>query len=665
MQQGGMARLLASRQVATDKQTNDVMSSQDSTAKTENAQPSIEEVVRVLREMDEQDATSLPGEPPSAAARWLYAKGFEAWTMANWKQWRSEEADYRSRPPVDYSVLSKHDKQEACEQWELERRPDEYFPVTQVEYDSLLERARGTAATRAASKKAAEDAKAREQAAVADAAARRQAEEARMAKLVIKLKAYQPELQEVDLKPINPTDLSRARRNPTRARRELRKRWAARFEQLPACVQTAWCAYYNERGFGGVDTEDPDDTDSDDAWIESGAYQTIYLNPIPNSELEIYDPDEILEGLNHDEFDVFLRYSKGVRRAYLAIGNDSLDDLIDPQDDLDPEFGLRTIEEVDGGDEPVPDIVPDVIPTGITVAYGLPEGGKSAWLHKLLQCIASEREKFDGIDIQHGAVAYVTLDSGASVKETKPRLIAVRKRLNLEPSRRFYFTDDGLTLNEPAAVDHFIEKVRPKGPFKVLGVDPMFEAVEGSMIGDAVIVDAMKGAKRLIRQKVTESVIITTHEPKGGGRPFGSILLEAGANAVLHVERTGDDVKVAVMKMKNGKKLSRALEYKFEGPFLASLSERTPIRRGRPAADAPAKAVNDLYARIEARLPPHTPISNHEALKRIGDLLSGRSADTRKKQWQRIRKQMAGDGLISVSGRERGGRGPIIERLSD
>jgi hypothetical protein len=282
-----------------------------------------------------------------------------------------------------------------------------------------------------------------------------------------------------------------------------------------------------------------------------------------------------------------------------------------------------------------------------------------------MQSVASVGAKFDGIDIQHGAVAYVTLDSGASVKETKPRLIAVRKRLNLEPSGRFYFTDDSLILNEPTSVDHFIEKVRPKGPFKILAVDPMFEAVEGSMIGDAVVVDAMRGAKKLIRQKVTESVIIATHEPKGGGRPFGSILLEAGANAVLHVERTGDNVKVTVMKMKNGKKLTQAFEYKFEGPFLADHNERAPIRRGRPAADAPAKAADDLYAKIEACLPPHTPIRNDEALKLIGGVLPGRNADTRKKQWQRIRKEMADAGLISVSGSERGGRGHIIERLSD
>ncbi len=630
--------------------------------------------------MDEQEATSFYGEPPTKAECWLYARGFKEWTVAAWKQWKSEEAGYRSQAQVDYSTVSERDREEALEQWSLENRPEKYFPVIQVEYDALVERARATAGARAAAKKAAADAEARKKAAAAaaeaEASARRQTEQARVAQLVIELKAYHPERQELDLKPINPADLSKARKNPTKAKRDLLKRWAARFEQLPSCVRTAWCSYYNERGFDSVVTKDADasdtDIDSDNTGIEGWTHQMVYLNPIPYSgptealtPSGDVGPEEVLEGLNDDAFDEFLRFSKGVRRAYFAIGNDDLDSLINPQDDLDPEFGLRTIEEVDGGDEPVPDIVPDVIPTGITVVYGLPEGGKSAWLHKLLQCVASESAKFDGIEIQHGAVAYVTLDSGASVKETKPRLIAVRKRLGLEPSGRFYFTDDSLVLNEPASVDHFIEKARPKGPYKVLGVDPMFEAVEGSMMGDAVVVDTMKGAKKLIRQKVTEAVIIATHEPKGGGRPFGSILLEAGANAVLHVERTGDNVKVTVMKMKNGKKLTQAFEYKFEGPFLAGRNERAAIRRGRPAADAPSKAADDLYAKIVACLPPHTPIRNHEALKLIGGVLPGRSADTRKKQWQRIRKEMVEVGLISVSGSERGGRGHIIERLGD
>ena len=40
-----------------------------------------------------------------------------------------------------------------------------------------------------------------------------------------------------------------------------------------------------------------------------------------------------------------------------------------------------------------------------------------------------------------------------------------------------------------------------------------------------------------------------------------------------------------------------------------------PIRRGRPVADAPAKAADDLYAKIKACLPLHTPIRNDEALK--------------------------------------------------
>jgi hypothetical protein len=132
---------------------------------------------------------------------------------------------------------------------------------------------------------------------------------------------------------------------------------------------------------------------------------------------------------------------------------------------------------------------------------------------------------------------------------------------------------------------------------------------------------------------------------------------------VLHVERTGDNVKVTVMKMKNGKKLTQAFEYKFEGPFLANCNERVPIRRGRPAADAPAKAANDLYAKIAACLQPHTPIRSDAALKLIGDLIPGAQA-VRKVLWQRIRKAMADASWIAV--RESDGerrQPPMIERL--
>jgi hypothetical protein len=643
------------------------MSNQNITAKTEGEAPSFDDVSKCLREMDEQDAMSFLGEPPTKAERWLYARGLKGFTVADWKQWKSEEADYRSQPPVDYTTVSKHDKQEALEQWALEERASEYFPVIQVEYDSLLERARGTAGTRTARKKAAADAEARKKAAAADAAARLRAEQARIAQLMIELKAYQPELQELDLKPINLADLSKVRMNPTKAKQDLLKRWAARFEQLPWCVRTAWCAYYNERGFDHVDTKEADDTDTDpeNTGIESGTYQTIYLKPIPHGELEMYAPDEILKGIYDPAWDDFLKFSKGVRRAYLAIGNDGLDNLIDPQGDPDPEMGARTIDEIP--DKVKPDLVPGVIPHGVTFVVGAKDAGKSAMTHKLGQAVASDSTDFEGIAIEHGPVLLATLDNGASAVDTKPRLITIRKRMRLPSSGRFTVTDDMLYLNEPSSVEHWMETHRcPSGPYKLLTIDPLNEAVSpGSSLQAEGTISSLKAAlKKLLREGFAESIVIVTHPPKAGGDdPFGSYLQGTTANGIVKIERTGDNVTARVIRNKNGRPRAEPFEWWLDPAdgFLVPRNER-PRKPGRPAKKTTAADAEALHSAILSVL-PMGPIRSDAALKLIDDLIPGAQA-VRKVQWQRIRKAMADAGLIAV--RESDGerrQPPMIERL--
>ena len=505
----------------------------------------------------------------------------------------------------------------------------------------------------------------------AEAAARTEA--ARLECVAAKLKAHV--FEPIILEPINYATLALHRKNPGRARKRLLEFWLRKYQALPDAVRTAWDYYFDEVECDVVmvpvtdaDSDDAD-PDADDTEATGSTYaQSIRWHPSdrskPLAEWLSSEPDIVARGLRDPTFEVFRRYSEGCRRAYDLL-DESLIDLIDPPPDPDPETGVQTIDEI--SDERKPDLVPEVIPHGVTFIVGPKDAGKSAFTHKLGQCVASESTNFEGIDIEHGPVLLCTLDNGASAVDTKPRLITIRKRLGLPSSHRFTVADDALYLNEPSSVEHFMETHRcPTGPYKLLTIDPLNEAVSpgSSLQSESLISDVKAGLKKLRREGFAECITIVTHPPKGGGDdPFGSVFQGTTANGIIKVERTGDDVTARVIRNKNGRPRAEPFRWRMDPDdgFLISRNERTH-KPGRPAKDTAPADTEALHAKIAATL-PMGPIRSDAALKLIGDLIPGAQA-VRKVLWQRIREAMADAGLIAVrksDGERR--QPPIIERL--
>lgn len=78
----------------------------------------------------------------------------------------------------------------------------------------------------------------------------------------------------------------------------------------------------------------------------------------------------------------------------------------------------------------MPGIVPD---KQMTVCYGAPKEGKSAWAQKLAMCV-NTGAPFDGLELGRGGrVLYVTLDPGADKDEVSDRFDMIAEQIGLAP----------------------------------------------------------------------------------------------------------------------------------------------------------------------------------------------------------------------------------------
>ena len=562
-----------------------------------------------------------------------------------WRDWLAYAAEkrrmYEAKADIEITTLPQADQDALREEWA--HRYHGYFdywpPNTKAKVDNLLRQYY----SRYESEKAKVAAKAKEL-----------AEQRRLEALVAKLKAHK--FPPLDLPQPDYEKLHAERKNPEKTKRRLLTRWRERFDRLPDHVSLAWKAYYMKGGGTLVEDAGAEEADSDDEATETGSSYYgawVYLTPDPERQgIHDGDPDTIAAGLRDPSFEQFRRFSEGVRRAYNML-DDDLDALINPPDNAYRPLGLRTLDgkayqaqtfQKTGGA-----VLLGVIPKGLTIVYGDPKHGKSAWLQKLAVCVADDRAKFEGLDIEHGPVAFITLDIGAEFGDFQDRALQIQERLGLPFSRDLAATDDQMYLNEPASVDDFLK--RCPGQFKVIFVDPLYMAAVGSLKSDDVMMEVIKGLRTLAR--ISDAVVLSHHEPRGEAHLYGSIFLEAAHNSKIHVVRTGDNVTVKVEQLKNDTAREKPFEYRLDGPFLAD-------RRSTKRADAQPSAVApvELHSQILACLPDN-PTRAEDPRPLIDHLLPGSNSEARKKQWQRACKAMAKAGLINLRGE---GRGTIIER---
>ena len=275
----------------------------------------------------------------------------------------------------------------------------------------------------------------------------------------------------------------------------------------------------------------------------------------------------------------------------------------------------------------------------LTVIYGAPKHGKSAWAHKLAVAVASDNLTFDGLPVEHGRVLFVTLDPGARRVQVKRRLSAICDRLGVPDvmeNKRIVLVDDVVFLDDIHSVDHFLQ--RNPGKFALVVIDPLYKALTS---GDPSIAGQMTNATEGMKQIIAATgaaLVIVHHATKARGEMYGSVFLDAALDARLYVQRVSDAVTVTVEVVKNGEPPERPFTYRFEKEFLAAVGRDLP--KVRDDDDAPVTHP-DMLALIPLTLTP-----THKARKLIEHMLTAPSPDAREQEWYRIRADWERDGLV-------------------
>jgi hypothetical protein len=186
-------------------------------------------------------------------------------------------------------------------------------------------------------------------------------------------------------------------------------------------------------------------------------------------------------------------------------------------------------------------------------------------------------------------------------------------------------------------------------------IDPLYQCVTGSLVQDAVMMEAIKGLSTISRA-TGAAVLLMHHEPRGSQHLFGSMLLDAALDAQIHVDRDKDVVTVKVELLKNGQPPKRPFVYQMEAGYLAPA---TLAMGGKDAATGAPFAEKDRYAQILERL-PEIAIRESEARKLIEGLLTGKTPEAKRQAWHRVLKAMTksrsrhpapGHGAASASAR--------------
>lgn len=293
------------------------------------------------------------------------------------------------------------------------------------------------------------------------------------------------------------------------------------------------------------------------------------------------------------------------------------------------------------------DLLPDVIPAGeLTVAYGPPKAGKSAWAHKLSICASSIDADFDGEPIMHGRVLFVTLDPGARKAQVKRRMMQIYERLGIDRhDDRLILVDDVVFLDDPLSVNSLLKK--NPGQFVLVVIDPLYKALSnGDPSVASVMVKATEGMKTIC-SATGAAVLILHHDTKSSGEMFGSVFLKAALDSQLYVERNKDAVTVTVEVVKNGEPRATPFVYRIDGAFLESAETRTNKKSAQP--DATITVLRpDMLALV-----PTEWTTTAMVYKLVAHLLRGATASAKKKEWERVRQSWEAAGLVAQNAKTR------------
>jgi hypothetical protein len=325
-----------------------------------------------------------------------------------------------------------------------------------------------------------------------------------------------------------------------------------------------------------------------------------------------------------------------------------------------------TVGELDGLPEPS-DFVEGLLCDGqSSVVFGDANVGKSFLVLDLAAHVATGRT-WHGRQVDAGSVLYIAAEGGGGMKR---RIAAFRKFKGLDGASGIPFAVIAETVNmrDKASIDAFVMTARAVverfgAPLRLIIVDTLSRALAGGNENAPEDMGALVRGVDEVRGATGAHVLLVHHSGKDDTRGArGHSLLRAAIDTEIKVERRDDGERGAIRATVTKQ---RDLELGTGMAFKLSRVELGMDRRGKPITSCVVEAasnrpplteqeqeaieiLNTLLFESEATTVPMGDW--RKAVLSAESIITGQNADTRAKQFQRLRSSLKNKGLIESFG---------------
>jgi hypothetical protein len=170
--------------------------------------------------------------------------------------------------------------------------------------------------------------------------------------------------------------------------------------------------------------------------------------------------------------------------------------------------------------------------------------GKSILGVQMLSCITTASPFLDAYPVPE-ALEVLYIQTEGNYRETQERLINMSKGIPLDPDKFTIIFEPSLALNTAHGLNYIVQALESaKRKPRVILIDPLYMAIEGSM-SDAAVASAWVKNARVLQDKYDAAVIVIHHTHRqrfsdkgvkieeGDDSIFGSFVWKANADAVL------------------------------------------------------------------------------------------------------------------------------------
>jgi hypothetical protein len=296
----------------------------------------------------------------------------------------------------------------------------------------------------------------------------------------------------------------------------------------------------------------------------------------------------------------------------------------------------------------------------ISVVVGDTNVGKSFFALDLAYCVATGAD-FNGRKVDRGAVLFVAGEGGGGMKY---RVAAIEQKFPADA--RIGFVPHAISLRDRLETDRLIAAVKASEArlgdrVRLIIIDTLSRAMAGGNENSPDDMGALVTSADRVRTETGAHVLFIAHTGKDATKGIrGHSLLRAAIDTEIIVERGENGIIEARVTKQRDLEIAGVFTFKLKTVELGTNRRGKPITscvvevvaKSRPAlSETEGEAVEILRQLLFESAGATVPLVDfRKSILSSAGLLTGRTPDTKLKQWQRLRGELVKRGIIEVSG---------------